>query len=184
MRTALYAFTALFLFSASTRAATMEERVAALEKEVATLKRLLTLNLKPQLQPAAATTPAGVPESVAAKGTGLLSIVVSNKQFQPVDIHSHILESTISWDQTVTLSKGSKPTRAIKGALVISDLFDEVKVRVAWTVNHPLKPGESYSETNIQVEYNQFSNRDQWLRSTELKDMKIRFEVESVIYAE
>ena len=75
-----------------------------------------------------------------------------------------------------------KEVRAIKGALNIEDLFGEIKLRVGWTIDVPLKPGDKKIEKGTGFKFNQFSGEHQWIRATELKNMKASFTVKSIIY--
>jgi hypothetical protein len=75
-----------------------------------------------------------------------------------------------------------KPTRAIKGALVISDLFGDPMMRIYWTINDKLIPGETYSEKGTNFAYNEFLSHHQWVRFTEVEDMRASFEISDIIY--
>jgi len=154
---------------------TLEQRVAQLEKDVAALKAAGTGTQKeepPTLTPDKATK------------EKIISVVLTNKRFQQIDTDNNILQAGIYWDAQFTLVPSAKATRAIKGNLVFTDLFDEEKMRVSFTINHPLKPGESFMEKDTGIEYHEFRQCDQWVKTTELKDMKVKFEIDSVIYEE
>ncbi len=73
-------------------------------------------------------------------------------------------------------------TRAIKGALIVSDLFDEPIMRIYWTINKPLTPGESFIEKGTNFAYNEFLGHHQWVRYTAVEDMKVSFEVRNIIF--
>ncbi len=75
-----------------------------------------------------------------------------------------------------------KTTRAIKGALIISDLFGDPMMRIYWTINDPLTPGQDYSEKGTNFAYNEFLSHHQWLRFTDIDDMQVSFEVSDIIY--
>lgn len=75
-----------------------------------------------------------------------------------------------------------KPARAIKGVLNFEDLFEEVKLRVQWTINEPITPGGKNLSRGVGFEYNQFTSSHRWIRATDLKDMKASFTVLSIIY--
>jgi hypothetical protein len=153
----------------------LEERVTRLEKDVAALKAAAIPAQKEEL---------ATPTPNKATVDKIISVVLTNKRFQPVDYDKSILQAGIYWDALFTLASSAKATRAVKGNLVFTDLFDEEKVRVSLTINHPLKPGESFLDKDSGIDYNELRQRDQWLKTTELKDMKVRFEIDSVIYEE
>jgi hypothetical protein len=75
-----------------------------------------------------------------------------------------------------------KTTRAIKGALIISDLFGDPMMRIYWTINEPLTPGQDYSEKGTNFAYNEFLSHHQWVRFTDIEDMQVSFEVSDIIY--
>jgi hypothetical protein len=163
----------LAMLATTAFAETIEERVEKLEKEVAALKASIA-------QP---KTPTSVPAPKSETG-GLVEVTIANKVFSASDFRNKIYEDSMYWDTTFTLKGADKPTRAIKGSLVFMDLFDEPKLRVGWTITEPLKPGVPYTEEGSGIKYNQFTDSHKWLKTTELKDIKVRFEVESIIYAE
>ena len=75
-----------------------------------------------------------------------------------------------------------KPARAIKGALILTDLFDEPRFSIRWTIDKPIVPGGSYTEKGSGFDYNQFINSHHWVKVTEIKDMKVKFRVDNILY--
>jgi hypothetical protein len=131
-------------------------------------------------KPAASGSKATKPAEAAAYR--VLVPTLSNKRFRESNTRLRIYDDAIYFDVDWNTSGLPRPTRAVKGVLIISDLFGEPKVSIQWTINKPLTPGESYPETGMGFEYNQFKNEHQWMRSTELSDMTFKFRVESIIY--
>lgn len=114
----------------------------------------------------------------------LIDVEVTNKEFHPTDIDLNRYQPFISWDITYRGSGLSRSTRAIKGTLVFTDLFDEDKFRVNVTINDPMDRGASVSQEGIGIEYNEFLDHHTWLRTTELRDMKTYFEVDQILYSD
>lgn len=112
----------------------------------------------------------------------LLVPTLTNKRFQEPDWERRIYEDAIWFDVSWDTSNLQKPTRAIKGTLIIGDIFGESKLRLRWTINEPLTPGTGYTEKGVGFEYNQFTNSHKWLRTTDLKDMTFRFKATDIIY--
>lgn len=112
----------------------------------------------------------------------LLVPMLTNKRFQESDWQRNIYEDALWFDVSWDTSNLKKPTRAVKGVLIIGDIFGEPKLRLRWTINQPLTPGESYSEKGVGFEYNQFTDSHKWMRTTDLKDITFRFEVTDIIY--
>jgi|GEM_PF-3186247 len=91
--------------------------------------------------------------------------------------------SQMIWlDVDFDTSQLPKTTRAIKGALIISDLFGDPMMRIYWTINDPLTPGQDYSEKGTNFAYNEFLSHHQWVRFTDIDDMQVSFEVSDIIY--
>jgi len=81
-----------------------------------------------------------------------------------------------------TAKKVKKPVRALKGRLHITDLFGETKFAVGWTVNRAISSGDRFVEKGFGFKYNQFMDSHAWVRNTEKDNMKLKFEVEAVVY--
>lgn len=75
-----------------------------------------------------------------------------------------------------------KPARAVKGSIVFTDLFGEKKFGLRWTIDKPISPGESYTEKGSGFKYNQFDQEHQWMLTTDVKDMKVKFVVTNILY--
>jgi hypothetical protein len=163
----------LTLLVTSVLSETIEERVVKLEEEVTALKAMI---VEPK---------ASKPEATSKSEAKIqVEVLVTNKGFLASNYKSKIYEDSLHWDATFTLKGATKPTRAIKGSLVFMDLFDEPKLRVGWTINEPLQPNIAHTEKGSGIKYNQFTDSHQWLKTTELKDVKVRFVVDSIIYAD
>lgn len=112
----------------------------------------------------------------------LLTPTLSNKRFQESDFSKGILEDAVWFDVTWDTSRLKRKTRAVKGVLIIGDIFGEAKLRLKWTINEPLVPGVNYEEKGVGFGFNQFTSSHKWVRNTDLKDMTFRFEVDEIIY--
>lgn len=75
-----------------------------------------------------------------------------------------------------------KPARAIKGSMIFTDLFNEPKMSIGWTINQRLQPGQVIHTKDEGIEYNEFLDNHQWLASTKTEDMRVHFRVESILY--
>jgi hypothetical protein len=109
---------------------------------------------------------------------------VSDKHFRASDWRNGILEDGIYFDVIFATAGLPKATRAIKGAMVFADLFGEEKLRIGWTINAALTPGNAHQEKSVGMKYNQFKDSHTWFRSTELADMRIWFETKEIIYSD
>ena len=116
--------------------------------------------------------------------SSLIKPVLTNKRFQNSDFSKGVYEDAIWFDINWDTSKLKRKTRAIKGILVLGDIFGEPKFRINMTINDPLIPGKNYTQQGIGFDYNQFTESHKWVRFTELKDMTFAFEVKDIIYAD
>lgn len=107
----------------------------------------------------------------------LLVPSVANKRMIKSRFTSYV-SFDLAWD-TAALPK---PTRAVKGTLVVLDLFDEVIFQLKMTIDDPLTPGTPYEQKGVMFEFNQFIEAHQVVAGKDLKDLKFRFEIEAVLY--
>ena len=108
---------------------------------------------------------------------GLLIPTISRKRYDSQDYQDYIWFD-VTWDT----SKLPKPTRAVKGTLIFSDLFGEPHFKIGWIINDPMKPGVNLIEKGVGFKFNQFIDSHQWMLSTDIKDMTVSFKIKSIIY--
>lgn len=72
--------------------------------------------------------------------------------------------------------------RAIKGVLIMTDLFGEEKFSIGWTINNQITPGGTYTEKGSGFKYNQFQNDHQWVLTTDVNNMKVKFRADNILY--
>ncbi|WP_295968686.1 hypothetical protein [uncultured Xanthomonas sp.] len=149
---------------------TLEERVTEIERRLALLEAAGG-NHQPDYS--SAPPPLGAPKDL------LVVLSVSKKRFDRGDYEEHIW-----FDCVYTLSKDSKPTRAVKGAIEFCDLFGDVKFRLQVTINEPMTPGRPLSNPGIGFTFNQFISEHQWMLSTDLSNMKCSFVASNAIYTD
>ena len=77
----------------------------------------------------------------------------------------------------------TKDIRAFRGKVQFTDLFGAEIFTTNLTISDPISAGAKGSWTGV-IEYNQFLRADQQLRNTELKDMKVVWIPESVIFVD
>ncbi|KAB1064083.1 hypothetical protein [Salibacter halophilus] len=80
-------------------------------------------------------------------------------------------------------NKSDKDIRAVKGAVVFNDVFDEEIYSLNLTYDQPIKSGEQI-KWNAQSDYNQFTDEHQRLKNKELKDIKVVWKPEKVIFTD
>lgn len=121
-----------------------------------------------------ATTSAGKSKELREQ---ILDVTLLKKSFSNQDY-----QDFVSMDIVFVARGLDKPTRAIKGTLILMDLFGEKKFGLKWTIEKPLNPGGTYNEKGSGFKYNQFTDSHQWVRSTDRDNMKLKFIVDSILY--
>ncbi len=129
-----------------------------------------------------AGTTASRKEKKSESEPALLTPTLSNKRFQESDFSKGIYEDAIWFDISWDTSRLKQATRAVKGILIIGDIFGESQFRLNVTINDPLTPGQSYTQQGVGFDYNQFTDSHRWFRVTDLRDMTFDFEVKDIIY--
>lgn len=88
------------------------------------------------------------------------------------------------WDIEYKAVGLEKDARAIKGKLLFYDLFGEFQFALKSSLTEGLKVGGTFVEKDTGFEYNQFMASHRWMHDTALKDMRVSYEVEKIIYVE
>lgn len=83
----------------------------------------------------------------------------------------------------VIKNKSHKEIRAIKGAITFTNLFDEKIKSLSFVYDQPIEAGEEIF-WNASTDYNQFMDDDQALKNKSLKDLKVVWEPEKIIFVD
>jgi hypothetical protein len=78
-------------------------------------------------------------------------------------------------------NKSQQDIRAVKGVVVFNDLFDEKVNSISFTYDQPIKAGATVN-WNASTDYNQFIDADKRLKNKDLKDLKIIWKPEKIIF--
>jgi hypothetical protein len=169
--------------------ATHEQTLAMLRQQYVAAKYGLAVPTI-SLQNAGATTPATVPTSVDPASIPsdmlpsdvrkeIISVRLLDKRFDDTDIQEYIW-----FDIEFTAAGLDKPARAIKGTLILQDLFGEPQMYIGWTIDEPLQPGQVFVEKGSGFRFNRFMEEHQWVLATSLDNMTASFAVESILYTD
>ena len=80
-------------------------------------------------------------------------------------------------------NKGDKDIRAVKGSLLITDLFDQ-KIKAINLVEDEGIPAGEIVKKSYTTDYNQFMDEDTRLRSKSIKDLKVVWTAEKIIFGD
>lgn len=81
----------------------------------------------------------------------------------------------------VVQNKSDKTIRAVKGSITFNNLFDEKIKSLSFVYDQPIKAG-SEANWNATTDYNQFMDSDRKLKNKDLKDLKVVWNPEKVIF--
>ncbi len=107
----------------------------------------------------------------------IISVNLVHKEFTKQDYQEFIF-----FNLQYTASGLDKPARAVKGLLKLNDLFGETKFALRWTIDKPINPGQVIDEEGNGFKFNQFIDAHQWVRATQISDMKPTFTVSNILY--
>ena len=156
--------------SLASRVRDLEEWRAKLEPRIQALEALL----KPAAGPASATD--------ASSSERVLSVVVSNKRWDPANVDLNKFEDNIWWDAVYTGAQLQRSARSIKGILCFCDLFGDPRFQVQVTIDDPIKPSGTVYTRGVGIVFNQFLDDHKWLLATELRNMTFKFRAGTVLY--
>lgn len=114
----------------------------------------------------------------------ILVPTANNKSVQGSNFSRGIFLQAIWFDLSWNTSKLKKPAEMIKGFIVIADALGEPKMRFVHVIRSPLLPGQIYTEKGVGFEYEPSDALHKWVRTTDLQDMRIWFEVSEIGYAD
>lgn len=78
-------------------------------------------------------------------------------------------------------NKSDKAIRAVKGIVTFTNLFDEKITSINFVYDQSVSAGRLVN-WNATIEYNQFLKKDQTLRNKDLKDLKVVWKPEKIIF--
>ena len=83
----------------------------------------------------------------------------------------------------VVQNKSDKAIRAVKGGITFTNLFDEEIKSLNFVYDKPIEAGKEVN-WNATTNYNQFMNEDQTLKNKDLKDLKVVWKPEKIIFVD
>ena len=81
----------------------------------------------------------------------------------------------------VIKNKSDKKIRAVKGGITFTNLFDDEISSLNFVYDQPIEAGKEIT-WNAQTDYNQFKDEDKTLRNKDLKDLKVVWKPEKIIF--
>jgi hypothetical protein len=121
-------------------------------------------------------------DAVAAELRKSIDLTVYEKGFIPSNPEGGRYSDQIVL-KCVYQNSSTKDIRAFRGNVLFTDLFGSEIFTSNLTISDPIKAGTKGTWNGV-IEYNQFLRPHQQLKNTELKDMKVVWNPESVIFAD
>lgn len=107
----------------------------------------------------------------------ILTVALYDKGYEKADYEDYLTYGI------AFKNKGLKDIRAIKGTLVITDLFDSEIKSLSIVMDDGIKANATFKNT-YTTDYNQFTDEDTRLRSKNLKDIKVVWNPEKIIFSD
>ncbi|WP_282087072.1 hypothetical protein [Aquimarina algiphila] len=80
-------------------------------------------------------------------------------------------------------NKSDKDIRAIKGLISFTNLFGDEINSLGFVYDEPIKSGKK-NNYNATTDYNQYIDRDRDLKNKDLKDLKVIWKPEKIIFSD
>jgi hypothetical protein len=119
-------------------------------------------------------------DAVTEQMRGAIQLTVFDKGFIPSNLMGGRYNDYITV-KCVYENKSAKGIRAFRGTVKFTDLFDREIYSSTLTISNPIGSGEKANWSGT-IEYNQFKSEHQQLRNADLKDMKVVWFPESIIF--
>ena len=141
------------------------------------LNRMAVSKGIPELKKTASTQKASKPPEPAPVELTLLS-----KRFKPADYTaSSDFQAAILFELSI-VNRSTQPVRAFDGVMTFTDLLDNEILSSKLAINDPIGAGSKLNWSG-SINYNQFTDSHQRLRSESQENLKIKFAVRKVLYA-
>ncbi len=128
----------------------------------------------------------GIEPTIAPMGVSSASdpyqILVPRLTKRKYDIGEY--ESHVWFDFAWDTSGLKKATRAVKGAILLCDVFGETKLTFRMTLNDRIVPNSPFESKGNGFSYNQFMGSHTWAAVGKTENMTVKFRVTSIIYAD
>jgi len=121
-------------------------------------------------------------EALIAELLKHLTVTVYEKGFQEANIYSGVYQDKITF-KIAMHNKSERPIRAFRGTVVFKDLFGTEIDSIGLSYDTVLGQGKKKNET-YTIDYNQFMDRRQRLRSTALANMKVEWRPKTILFAD
>lgn len=111
-------------------------------------------------------------------------IVVIDKSVTNKNIYAGIYSDYVNFVFDVT-NNSDKDIKGIEGTLTICDLFGKEILTIGCDfTGHTIAPGETYRESKLSLECNQFRDEHNKLLNTDYSDLQFEYEISSIVFSD
>jgi len=121
-------------------------------------------------------------EALAAELRKSLSLAIYEKGFIPSNMYASRYDDYITI-KAAYQNTSTKDIRAFQGTVIFQDLFGDVIFKSRLKITDPIKAGEKATWEGT-IKYNQFSDEHNKLKNAELKDLKVIWAPQTIIFAD
>jgi hypothetical protein len=122
------------------------------------------------------------PASIAGE-TESLSVVLRGKNYRPADAMADRYSNQLELDLEYA-NDFDEEIRAFTGTMVFMDIFDREFLRVRLTVDERIPAGRTVRDRGKVFEINQFMASHQQLVTTDLDNLRMKFESASIMFSD
>jgi hypothetical protein len=111
-----------------------------------------------------------------------IELMLLSKRFKPADYkESSDFQAAILFELSIA-NRSTQPIRAFDGVMTFTDLLDNEILSSKLAINDPIGAGSKLNWSG-SINYNQFTDSHQRLRSEAQENLKVKFAVRKVLYA-
>jgi len=109
-----------------------------------------------------------------------VKLEIISKDFNPADIMTGIYQDAISFKMNL-INTTDKAITGVEGTVTFYDIFDNEIKAISLSYDKGI-PINGIKEWDGQINYNQFMDEDVKLKDTDLKNLRYKWEVKTIIY--
>ncbi len=121
-------------------------------------------------------------EATERKISGILTVALISKGFQPADYKSGIVSDVITIELALE-NKGAKDIAGVKGTTAFKDMFGDLIKQINLSYDGGIPAGKSVRWSGT-IRYNQFENQDSKLRAIDMAKLQFSFIPDTVIFSD
>jgi len=115
-------------------------------------------------------------EETLAEIDGMFTVKLTGKRVFEANYSDHLGLKLLLTNNT------EKDIKAVQGVIIFSDLFDSEILRIRITMEENVPAGQTLKNNDYSIKLNQFNAEHNRLKTIDIKNLKMRFEVHGIIF--